>query len=171
MMITLAKVRSVSCKRCSVVSASNRPSIIWSRMFLLVQPLEQKLHVFTSSRRDTRKSSNASPTCCIRLRKFLRSTVSLTCPSTYRLMARMIDSTLLFSSSVNPRFRTIDNVSREKHNISACTCFCASSPAIGLTGWCTSPTVAVASTLQNQYLGPLVGPISGDLLDERRKAC
>ena len=121
-MIALAKVRSVSCKRCSVVSASNRPSIIWSRMFLLVQPSEQKLHV----RVETRESHQTPH----RLAAFTyRSTVSLTCPSTYRLMAWMIDSTLLFSSSVNPRFRTIDNVSREKHNISACTCFCASSPA------------------------------------------
>ena len=126
MVIVLAKVRSVSCRRCFVVSVSNRPLIIWSRMFFLVQPLEQKLHVFTSSRRDTRKSSNASPTCCVHLRKVLRSTISLTCPSTYRLMARMIDSMLLFSYSVNPRFCTIDNVSWEKHNVSACTCFCAS---------------------------------------------
>ena len=108
--------------------ASNRPSIIWSRIFLLVQS-EQKLHVFSSSRRDTRKSSNALPTCCIHLRKFLCSTISLTCPSTYRLIARMIESTLFFSSSVNSRFCTIDNVSWEKHNISTCTCFCASSPA------------------------------------------
>ena len=33
---------------------------------------EQKLHVFASSRRDTRKSSNVSPSCCTHRRAFDR---------------------------------------------------------------------------------------------------
>ena len=37
----------------------------------------QNLHVFASSRSDTRKSSNDSPGCCTRRRKFLLSTDSL----------------------------------------------------------------------------------------------
>ena len=43
----------------------------------------QKLHVFTNSQRDTKKSSSGSPCCCTRFLKFLRSTVSLIWPCTY----------------------------------------------------------------------------------------
>ena len=41
----LVKVKSISCKRSSTVSSSNKPSIIWSRIFFWVQASEHKLHV------------------------------------------------------------------------------------------------------------------------------
>ena len=43
------------------MSPSTRPAMIWSRMFFWVHWSEQKLQVLASSRRDTRKSSNVSP--------------------------------------------------------------------------------------------------------------
>ena len=108
-------------KRFSTISGSTRPLIIWSQMFECRR--QQKLHVFTSSRRDTRKSVNVSSTC---LWKFLCSTVSWRWPSMYLLMVLIIEAKLTLSSSVKPRFWTTDKVSREKQRVSACTCLAAS---------------------------------------------
>ena len=84
LVIALSNVRSVSCMRSLVVSASmaSRSLIIWSRILLLMQSSEQMLHVFMNIKR---KSSNDSLTCCMYLQKFLLSMVSLTWPSTQHL--------------------------------------------------------------------------------------
>ena len=84
--------------------------------------LLQKLQVFTNSRKDTRKSSNDSPGCCVRRLKFLHSTDSLIWPLIYHLIAPMMEVTLFLSSSSSSRFYTIVRVSREKHKVSAWTC-------------------------------------------------
>ena len=68
--------------------------MIWSWMFFGVHLSEQKLQVLASSRKDTRKSSNVSPSCWTRLRKLRRSTDSLIWPCTYRSMAAMISVAL-----------------------------------------------------------------------------
>ena len=103
------------------MSPSTRPAMIWSRMFFWVHWSEQKLQVLASSRRDTRKSSNVSPSCWTRLRKLRRSTDSLICPCTYRSMAAMISVVFCSCSVVRPRLTTIVTVSREKQSVRAWT--------------------------------------------------
>ena len=120
--MAVANVKSFTCRRSSTVSPSTRPSMIWSRMFFWMQSAEQKLQVLASSRRDTKKSSNDSPGCCTRRRKFLRSTDSLIWPSTYRCMASTMEVTLPLCSTVRPRLSTMVSVSQEKHSVSAFTC-------------------------------------------------
>ena len=122
--------RSFSCKRCSTVSPSRRPSIMWSCKLFCMQASLQKLQVFTSSLKETRKSSKDSPGCCVLRWKFHHSTDSLMCPVTYFLMALITEATLPRSSVLRPRLLTMVIVSREKHNVKACTCFTAvSSPS------------------------------------------
>ena len=113
------------------MSPSTRPAMIWSRMFFCVHSSLQKLQVLASSRKDTRKSSNVSPSCWTRLRKLRRSTDSLICPCTYLSMAAMISVAFSRCSAVSPRLSTIVTVSREKHSVSAWTCLAF--------GWLSSP--------------------------------
>lgn len=129
--IAMAASRVSSCCRskCSTVSLSFSPSIIWSLMFLCAHWSEQKLHVFVSSLRATKKSSKLSPVCCLRLLKLRRSTDSLTWPSMWRLIARMIASTSFLCSSDRPRLLTIARVSLDKHKVNTCTLVSAPSSA------------------------------------------
>ena len=130
MWTVLSRERSFSCKKCLTVSPSRRPSIIWSRKLFCVQASLQKLQVFTSSLKETRKSLKDSPGYCVLQRKFRRSTDSVMCPVTYFLMVLIMEATLPQSSVVRSRLLTMVRVSREKHNVKACTCFTAvSSPS------------------------------------------
>ena len=117
-----SRERFLSFSRSSTMSPSTRPAMIWSRMFFWVHASEQKLQVLASSRRDTRKSSNVSPSCWTRLRNLRRSTDSLICPCMYRSMAAMISVVFRSCSVVRPRLSTIVTVSREKHSVRAWTC-------------------------------------------------
>ena len=101
--------------------------MIWSWSAFWTQSLLQKLHVFASSRRDTIKSSKVSPGCCVRLRRFRLSMVSLTRPWTWRFRAAMICAWSFFSPVVRPRLSTTLSVSLEKQSWKACTCFAADS--------------------------------------------
>ena len=118
----VSRVRFFSLSKSSMASPSVRPAMIWSRMFFCVQASSQKLHVFASSRRDTRKSSKVSPSCCIRDRKARLSTDSLICPLTYASIAVTISLILFRWSSVRPKLSTIVRVSLEKHRVRAWTC-------------------------------------------------
>ena len=120
--IVFSRVSADSLSSTSTVSPSNKPSTIWSLMLFCVHSEEQKLHVFASSRKLTKKSSKASPCCCFRWRKRRRSTDSLIWPSTYWLIAFTMCVTLPRWSSDRPRFSTIVTVSLEKQSVSACTC-------------------------------------------------
>ena len=50
------------------------------------------------------------------------------CPTTYFLMALMMEATLLNSSVVRPRLLTMVRVSREKQSVKTWTCFSGDSP-------------------------------------------
>jgi hypothetical protein len=123
LLTVVSRVRFFSLSKSSTVSPSARPEMIWSRIFFCVQASSQKLQVFASSRRETRKSSKVSPSCCVRDLKARLSTDSLICPLTYASMAVTISLTLFRCSSVRPKLSTMVSVSREKHRVSAWTCF------------------------------------------------
>ena len=129
--IVVAKVNSFSFGRSSTVSPSIRPLIIWSLIFFWVHASEQNLYVFASSRTATRKSSKGSPSCCVRRRKFRRSTDSSMWPSMYCCMALTISFAFPLWVSVRPRFSTIVSISRDRQSVRAWTCFawdCLSNP-------------------------------------------
>jgi len=54
-----SSVRSGCFKRCSMSSPSREPTMIWSCMLFCVHCSRQKLHVLSSSRQETKKSSNS----------------------------------------------------------------------------------------------------------------
>jgi len=87
MVTFLARVRSLSCSKSSIVSPSFDPSMIWSLIFFSLHTSEQNLQVFDSSWSDMGKLSKASPDCWTFLRKLRLSTVSFMCLSTYRWRA------------------------------------------------------------------------------------
>ena len=128
-MMAASRVSSCCRSKCSTVSLSISPSMIWSLMFFCAHWSVQKLHVFVSSLRTTKKSSKLSPVCCLRLLKLRRSTDSLVWPSMWRLIARMIVSTLFLCSSDRPRLLTIARVSLDKRKVSTCTFVAAASSA------------------------------------------
>ena len=129
--VVMAASRVSSCCRskCSMVSLSISPSIIWSLMFFFAHWSEQKLHVFVSSLRATKKSSKLSPVCCLRLLQLQCSTDSSSWPSMWCLIARMIVSTSFLCSTDRPRLLTIARVFLDKHKVSACTFVSVSSLA------------------------------------------
>jgi len=86
------------------VSPSRMPSMICLWMFFQMQAFKQKLHVFTSSRSVSKKSSKFSPGCWVRLRKLRHSTDSFMWPSIYFLMAPIMVATFVLSSSLRSRF-------------------------------------------------------------------
>ena len=120
--IMVASSVSSCCRsKCSTVSLSISPSIIWSLMLFCADWSKQKLHVLVSSLRATRKSSKLSPVCCLRLLRLRRSTDSLIWPSMWHFIARMIVSTSCLCSTDRPRLLTIARVSLDKHKVSTCT--------------------------------------------------
>jgi len=110
----LARVKSLSCSRSSIVSPSFDPSMIWSHIFFSLHTFEQNLQVFDNSRSDMRKSSKASPVCWTLLRKLRLLTVLFTCLSTYRWRAWITWAASPHAASLRPRFCTIARVSLEK---------------------------------------------------------
>jgi len=123
------KVSSCCWSKCSTVSWSSILSMTWSLMLFCVQALEQKLQVFVSSLRATRKSSKLSPGYCLWLCKLRRSTDSLIWPSMCRLIACMIALESFRCSSDRLRLFTMERVSLDKHNVNTCTLVSADSPA------------------------------------------
>ena len=126
----MALLRDNSCK-CSMVSLSSNPSLIWSLIFFCTHKRLQKLHVFVISLRATKKSSKLSPGCCVRPRRLRRSMNLLIGPSMWCLIACIMVSTLFLCSSDNSRLLllTIMIVSLDKHRVSTCSFVAASSPA------------------------------------------
>ena len=85
-------------------------SISWSYIFFCVHSFEQKLQVFTRSRRANRKSSKYSPGCWVHLWKCWRSNDSFMWSSIYFLMAAIIAPTSFFSELERSTLWTIERV-------------------------------------------------------------
>jgi len=122
-MVMAASRNKCGCwSRCSTVSLSSSPSIIWSLVFFRIHWLIQKLQVFVNSLRATKKSSKVSPGCCVQLCRFRHSTDSLIWQTMCRLSVLIMASTSFLCSSDKPRLLTIARVSLNKHKVSTCTC-------------------------------------------------
>ena len=125
--IVSGRVRFCSFNSCRIVSGLFRPSMIWSLMLCCVQSSLQNWQVLASSLRLQRKSSNVSPSCCLRFRKFLRLTVVLICPSTWVLSTLMMATGSFFWLSQRPRLLTVLMVFGEKHRCRTSACVVGSS--------------------------------------------
>ena len=81
LMMIDAKLRSFSLSRYSKMSASCKPSMIWSPKLFCAHVFKQNLQVLLSLHSAIKQSSNGPPACCLHLLKFHCSTVSFTWPS------------------------------------------------------------------------------------------